>query len=200
MGVNWLPESSSTSGSTPARKVRVLDYACGPGTVSTALLSYATSFTGIDLSTGMVDAYNANASRLNLPSTKKMSAIQGDLLSSPPSPSITGPEFYNFDLAAVGMGFHHFSDPLLAAKRLVERLKPGTGVLLITDFLAYEQVQSDDPAVKTVAHHGFTKEKIESVFTEAGCVDVDVAVREEGVMWDYDAVERKLFFARGRRE
>lgn len=47
-----------------------------------------------------------------------------------------GPEFSGFDLAVVGLGFHHFDDPELAAARLVARLRPG-GVLLVIDFLPH---------------------------------------------------------------
>lgn len=47
------------------------------------------------------------------------------------------PKFFGFDLAVVGLGFHHFDDPELAAKRLVVRLRPG-GVLMIIDFLPHE--------------------------------------------------------------
>lgn len=205
IGVDWLSESNS---SPPAHEVRVLDYACGPGTVSVALLPYATSVAGIDLSDGMVAAYNERASTLDLPSSKTMHAVQGDLVSSPPSPSTTAPEFYNFDLAAVGMGFHHFSDPALAAKRLVERLKPRTGVLLITDFLpdflpdghAHAHDQEISKAKKTVAHNGFSEEEITRIFKAAGCVDVNVVVREEPMLMGNSGKGMKMFLARGRRE
>lgn len=47
-----------------------------------------------------------------------------------------GDKFFGFDLAVVGLGFHHFDDPDLAAKRLAARLRQG-GVLLIIDFLPH---------------------------------------------------------------
>lgn len=45
-------------------------------------------------------------------------------------------KFFNFEMACVGLGFHHFDDPALAAKRLVGRLRAG-GVLMILDFLPH---------------------------------------------------------------
>lgn len=45
-------------------------------------------------------------------------------------------KFFNFEMACVGLGFHHFDNPALAAKRLVTRLRAG-GVLMILDFLPH---------------------------------------------------------------
>ena len=58
------------------------------------------------------------------------------LIRTPPPPHLSTPFYHSFDLAVVGLGFHHFDDPGLAATRLVERLKPG-GVLMIVDFLPH---------------------------------------------------------------
>jgi len=68
----------------------------------------------------------------------EMHAYQGNLLAPDDlSPSaLASPNFFNFDIAAVGLGLHHFDDPALAARRLVERLRPG-GVLLVLDFLPH---------------------------------------------------------------
>lgn len=70
-----------------------------------------------------------------------MHAYQGNLcVPDDPSPAaFASPEFSSFDVAAVGLGFHHFDDPSLAARRLAERLKTG-GVLVILDFFSHEKM------------------------------------------------------------
>ena len=67
-----------------------------------------------------------------------MFAVVGNLADpSNPSPAaLAGPDFFGFDVAGVCLGFHHFDDPELTARRLVERLRPG-GVLLILDFFPH---------------------------------------------------------------
>ncbi|KAI9786716.1 MAG: hypothetical protein M1816_007857 [Peltula sp. TS41687] len=180
IGVDWIEEENNGSGNEAAaaaasRSVRVLDYACGPGMVSRAFIPYATELLGVDLSAAMADAYNAWAQKHSLYPTK-MRAICGDLTnddeSGPTDALLMEAEYFNFDLAAVGLGFHHFADPALAAKRLVERLKPGKGVLLIIELLRPEDRLADHPAVHTVAHLDFTEDKTRDIISQAGCVDV----------------------------
>lgn len=99
---------------------------------------------------------------LTLPPTKSIPsserhAVQGDLADpADPSPaSLSGPEFYDFALAAVGGGFHHFANPELAATRIVERLSPG-GVLAIWDFFTHDKdsgVHSHDRDHRHGHHH-----------------------------------------------
>lgn len=145
-----------------------------------------------------------------------MFATHGDLLGrEKASPSISGPDFYDFDLAAVDLGFHHFEDPALAAKRLVERLKPGKGVLLIVDLVLHEHLKLDGThaaahrdgeedvgVIKTVAHHGFKKEQIEGIMKDAGCVDVDYVLLDEPIRFgdEMGRQQRKVFMIRGRRQ
>lgn len=76
----------------------------------------------------------------------------------------------SFDVAAVGLGFHHFEDPDLAARRLADRLRPG-GVLFIVDFLTHDGAlpAAAEEAKATVAHqHGFSEGRIREVFEGAG--------------------------------
>lgn len=46
-----------------------------------------------------------------------MHAILGDLASESVDDALSSPELFNFDIAVVGGGFHHFEDPERAAKR-----------------------------------------------------------------------------------
>ncbi|RAL65902.1 hypothetical protein DID88_005564 [Monilinia fructigena] len=72
----------------------------------------------------MVDQYNARASNQGL-SPSEMIAYQGNLLSSTSDPELEKEDLYEFDIAVVGLGFHHFDNPALAARKLGERLKKG---------------------------------------------------------------------------
>lgn len=105
-----------------------------------ALAPYATSFTGIDLSASMAAEYNTAAQNQGIPPSE-MHAHVGNLIDSHTTPpvSFSGPEFHEFDLAVVGLGFHHFEEPALATRRLAERLKEG-GVLCVIDFLPHAHV------------------------------------------------------------
>lgn len=61
-------------------------------------------------------------------------------------------KFFDFDMACVGLGFHHFDDPGLAAKRLVTRLKRG-GVLMIIDFLPHDPTTGHEHGHGHHHHH-----------------------------------------------
>lgn len=135
---------------------------------------------------------------------EKRHAHLGNLLDpEDPSPSaLSDASFTNFDLAGVGAGFHHFDDPLLAAKRLAERLNPG-GVLFILDFKPHMPL--GELHTKGVTHHGFSEEQIRKLFEDAG-VGKDFAFKttEEPVVF-HDAhgegkdMVREVFLARGTK-
>ncbi|KAK6857013.1 S-adenosyl-L-methionine-dependent methyltransferase [Apiospora arundinis] len=173
IGVDWVVDEDdgndqgSTSGGTatasvPSREVRLLDYACGTGLMSRALAPYTTQCVGVDISENMVGVYNATARNQGL-TEEEMHAVVGDVtVPEDPSPAaLSAPHFFDFDVAVLGLGFHHFADPPLAAKRLVERLRPG-GVLLILDFVTHEPIvkqqqqqgQDQDHDGHGHGHHG----------------------------------------------
>ncbi|KAL5604400.1 uncharacterized protein BROUX77_004586 [Berkeleyomyces rouxiae] len=210
IGAEWADGEDGDDEATPKdetskRPVRLLDYACGTGLVSRALAPFTTQCVGIDISEAMIGVYNTKAENQGL-TKEDMFAIHGDLLDpAVPSPAhLSDPEFFNFDIAAVGLGAHHFADPALAVKRLVERLKPG-GVLMILDFIEHAPVAIDTVGVSSVMHHGFSKEQVKTFFEEGGAGQgFDMAILGRGMIFHGHgageaSAERTVFIARGQK-
>ncbi|KEF61888.1 uncharacterized protein A1O9_03460 [Exophiala aquamarina CBS 119918] len=197
----------------PARSVRVLDYACGPGTITHALAGRATEYIGMDFSENMVKAYNlrynpvsdacaANPLDGDDGDDQKLNAhaVVGNLLDPKGTPAeFDDPKYRDFDLVVVGMGFHHFSDLPLTMSRLLDRLRPG-GVFLIVDFLKHAPLnyEKDHPAAHTVAHHGFTELDLKQIFEAAGLTEFGVRVYGEKVI--LKGIEpREMLLAKGTK-
>ncbi|KIV85479.1 hypothetical protein PV11_01171 [Exophiala sideris] len=209
IGVDFVDPSTTFEVTDPgqAKNVRVLDYACGPGTITHALSSRATEYVGIDLSENMVQAYNL---RFNSATTDANSgdeflnahAEAGNLLTTEEPPeSFSGSKYHDFDLVVVGLGFHHFSDVRLATKRLVERLRPG-GVFLILDFVTHAMEAEEHPDLKaaanTVAQHGFSEQELKEIFAGAGLRDFAI-VRMGDEVYIRGKSKREPFMARGSK-
>jgi SAM-dependent methyltransferase len=153
----------------------------------------------------MVNEYNASVQNQGIPASE-MRAVLGNLIdASDPNPAaLSGPEFHDFDIAVVGLGFHHFDDPALAAKRLAERLKKG-GVFMIVDFMPHGHFHGHEhPAQKTVTHMGFSEEDIRRMFEGAGVGgEFDFVLLGKGVVFEDrekgTKMERSVFMARGRK-
>ena len=210
--VNWIgvdfldPSTAFEEDKSASRHIRVLDYACGPGTITNILQGCVTEFVGIDLSENMVKEYNqkfgGNVDQSGS-TTQKAEAFVGDLLGSKgPSDSVSDSKFFGFDLAVVGYGFHHFQNLDIATSRLVSRLKPG-GVLLIVDFVTHAK-EDGNPAKNTVAHHGFGEEEVRRIFGNAGLVNIGILELEGTILikgpYEGDerpTLERKVFMGRG---
>ncbi|CAI6086828.1 hypothetical protein V2G26_009663 [Clonostachys chloroleuca] len=181
---------------------RVLDYACGTGLLTNALSDQAGECIGVDVSETMIERYNAKSS----PEGPKRKAYLGNLISKDEEPAtlFSGAEFSGFDFAGVGMGFHHFDDPVLAARRLAERLAPG-GVLFIVDFEPHGALGGHGGATSGVKHHGFTEDKVRGIFEAAGAGGEFGFKRLEkplvfrGAKEGGEDMVRKVFFARGSK-
>lgn len=201
--VSWIgvdfKNSTASDPSDPERKVRVLDYACGPGTITNALLGCADEFVGLDLSPNMVKEYNTRFSQAQDGELVHAEASVGNLfLKEKSSIGFSDPPFFNFDLVAVGFGFHHFEDLPLVTERLAERVKPG-GVLLILDFLTHDKEDLKGQAAhNTVSHHGFSEDQVCKLFTDAGLEDFKTVLMKEKVLMRGKS-ERRPFMARARK-
>ncbi|KAH7309096.1 putative 2-heptaprenyl-1,4-naphthoquinone methyltransferase [Stachybotrys elegans] len=147
---------------------RLLDYACGTGFLSRSMMPSISECVGIDLSDNMVNVYNTKAQNEGL-YPDGMRAYLGNLaLPGDPRPAaFSGPGWFDFDMAGVSVGFHHFEDCELAARRLVDRLRPG-GVLFILDFVTGSLADMPDAAAHGVVRHGFSEGDMKGIFEAAG--------------------------------
>lgn len=166
----------------------------------------------------MVTKYNEAALSSGL-NSEQASAIVGDLFANTVSPTISGPEYQNFDIAVIALGFHHFEDPALAVKRIAERLKPGVGTLLILDFLpskkgdpahthhptaSQQSSQSNDPMAAmrhTIKHDGFDSEMMCKLYEAAGMEFFGFDVLEAPFVMEFQdgTVHRTGFLANGKK-
>ncbi|KAF1929325.1 S-adenosyl-L-methionine-dependent methyltransferase [Didymella exigua CBS 183.55] len=143
--LDWIGIPFANTGfNTDASEVRLLDYACGTGVMTRTFGPYVTKTLGVDISPNMVATYNSRASTAGL-SKEMVNAVVGDLFekSNPMPEELNGKQWWDFDLAVVGFGFHHFEDVVYAAKQLKERLRPG-GALVINDFLEGGDLLADE--------------------------------------------------------
>lgn len=201
-----------------AKDGSMLDYAAGHGLVTEALVQdYATAI-GVDISEAMVEQYHATAARLGL-GPERMKAICGDFLADLPAPptqssSEQDHELHDFDLVACSMALHHFEDPSVAVGRLVDRLKQGGRILIISwtpidgstraqmeyqeelkalsreDREEAEELLRSHQARHTISRpDGFTQQEMREWLECAGCKDVRWWLAEE--MTPIPAVKKK---------
>lgn len=197
LGARW------TGTDDTGRDVRLLDYACGTGSITNALAGSVDTIRGIDISENMVAKYN-EAARQSGMTSDHCQAVVGDLFADTVPDHLTTPDLYQFDIAVIGLGFHHFENPGLAIKRLTERLKPGEGVLVIVDFLPFSR--DDDASANSAAHtiktHGFDREAMAKMYADAGLEAFDFDVLPEPAVMEFESGTKKrdVFIAKGRRE
>lgn len=230
IGVDFLSppfESSTPNPNSQAKTIKFLDYACGPGTLTSIFKPFITSAIGLDVSEKMVEAYNARFFEADQPKANA-EAFTVDI---PPPPTTapswtTDPQFQSFDFVAVGYAFHHFDNLPLYTSRLVQRLKPGSGVFMIIDLLDEGSEPShshshhhhhNDPAhpihpggsvQETISHpHGFSRSRVHELFQGAGLTDIKMEVLDEKIYFEKKGkegeegvrIEKTVFVARGRR-
>ncbi|RHZ58098.1 class I SAM-dependent methyltransferase [Aspergillus thermomutatus] len=202
---SWVSDIWSDTELGKGHKVRMLEYACGPGAISAALAPFVDQIVGMDVSEEMIKQFNINAQETGF--EDKMVGYHGDLLAESVPVDLSGPEFYDFDLVVVSMALHHFDKPDLALKRLGERLKKG-GMFLIIDMVPEDKhsphgLHNAFPeASATIRIHGFTLEHMQKLFKDAGMGQkFDYQVIQEPVVFNKEGKEIKktIFIARAQR-
>ena len=149
----------------------------------------------------MIAEFNKFARNAGIP-PEKMFAQQGNLLAETLSEDLAGPEFFNFDLVAVGMAFHHFADPELAMKRFAARMKKG-GVCLIIDMVPHQHADMHDhpEAGPTIKRKGFGMQEMKEIFEGAGITrEFDYVIMEKPIVFTMDGERREttLFMAKAK--
>jgi len=164
----------------------VVDYACGDGALSRALLDHADVVRGIDISDGMVAAYNAAAEARGV-APERMCAVAGDIMAAAEgetaAAALAGDEYFGLDAIGVQMALHHVAERERFLARLVERLRTG-GVLIIVDWslegleqtLAAKKL-GEHAAHHTVATRGFDETVMKGLLVGAGCDPATVDYR-----------------------
>lgn len=150
-----------------------------------------------------------------------LSTALADFCSNDIDASISSPEFYDFDVAGVALGFHHFNDPSLCISNLAARLKP-RGVLFIVDWLprqvkpeehiGHEHAHPSDKTKekdtqewkqmqKTIKTNGFTENDMRGLFEGAGFQEFGFVVLEQRfvLLMNGKEVEKTGFIAKGRK-
>ena len=132
---------------------------------------------GVDIAEAMASRYNKIAREKGF-SENQMIAVQGDLTSDNTPEPFNSEEYFNFDLIVISMALHHLKDAQNAVNKLVERLKPGTGVLVVIDWEIKKDahgkdnsdwVKKEHAAQHTVAHAGFEEGQFKEMMIKAGC-------------------------------
>ena len=175
------------------------------------------------MSGNMVKEYN-HRMEIRGERSEDVFAVQGNLLDATEPAALSDPDFFNFDIAIVNAALHHLDNPELAAQRLVKRLVPGKGVLIVSDFINLEEKPGHDEvsnsaqqvyhtldydkghqhqhqASHTIAHKGFSKERMEQIFKDAGYTGFDYRRFEKPYKFGEknDSFDIYGFIARGSR-
>jgi SAM-dependent methyltransferase len=159
----------------------------------------------------MVQTYNTRAAAAGLPPSQ-IHAIEGNVLDDASWSQIrANTALRDFDIAVIGMGFHHFAKPAQALERVAALLKPATGVMVVIDIIKEadeaedaEQRKRGGLAAHTIhpAHNGFVEQEMKGIYADAGLEDFGWSVGEPVRMLgkeDYEFV-KTVFFSRGVRK
>lgn len=127
----------------------------------------------MDISAGMVAQYNSEATKAGY-EPSAMHAVRGDIVEAADTETLQK----NYDLITMSLALHHIDDPEAIIAKLAQHLKPGSGVLVIVDWVHPDESgcgdwkkqveESTNPAKHTVSTPGFKEAELKSAFADAG--------------------------------
>ncbi|KAJ9633423.1 hypothetical protein H2204_006973 [Knufia peltigerae] len=153
------------------KDVRLLDYACGAGTVSKALLPFIKQAVGLDFSKGMVTEYNKWASQNGLDPSEAY-AHQCDLLDDDEFKAMSDQQreaeqlVTNFDVVVVGSALHHVDDQVKLLSRLAGCLVSG-GVCVVLDKAPDPDSDGNETDMMRQPN-GYTEQDMRKMYSDAG--------------------------------
>ncbi|KAK5204144.1 hypothetical protein LTR47_003691 [Exophiala xenobiotica] len=149
--------------------VRLLDYACGAGAASKALMPFVSQAVGLDFSEGMVAEYNKWAAGTGF-GPERAHAYQSDLLNDDEVQVVTRqkPELVsNFDVVVLGSALHHVGEPAKLLERLAKCLRPG-GVCVVLDKAPDNDEDIESTSGATEKPRAFTEVDMRQLYMAAG--------------------------------
>lgn len=147
--------------------LEILDFACGPGNVTLALLASLPpertyKITGIDLSEDLVNAYNKRVDSPNAHAEALDVLEENDVLGD-----------RKFDIVVCTMSLHHIWDLELLCQRIGAHIKKD-GWFFAMDFDTQSHFSEKEAIEKGVAHTTLGPEKISRLFENAGLSQIHV--------------------------
>lgn len=138
---------------------KVLDFACGPGFVSSALAPYASEIIRLDIAQMMVNSYNEPVKNQGI----YPKGVHAELIEDEGGKEelfVSSRDEY-FDAAICSASYHHLPDPADTTQKIVKTLKPG-GKLFVFDRASYTPKRIDEEMRNLGVSHtgGSTKDEI----------------------------------------
>ncbi|KAJ5199515.1 hypothetical protein N7491_011279 [Penicillium cf. griseofulvum] len=220
---HWINDRWTDTEAGRGQKIKLLEYACGPGVISMTLAPFVTEVIGVDISDKMVAEFNQSANTLGL--ADKVIGYKADLLTEHAPAEAIDSACTNLDVLTISMALHHFEHPDRALKSLGQRLKKD-GVCFIIDLVprdghlgpehehnhghshehSHEHghgIEDEFPeAAHTVKTHGFSCEDMQQLFQGSGFnagFDYQVVPEPLKITIGGGTLSKTVFMARAQR-
>lgn len=150
----------------PSPDAHAMDIGCATGTVTLNLCPHFAHIVAVDNSAGMIDMLSRKTEELGV---TNVTALHADLTHDP-LPAV------QLDVIFSSMALHHMPDPDTLLQRVCGLLRPGGRVCILDLDEEDGSFHGDDASV---AHHGFSAERMDGMLLAAGMVDIESEIVRE---------------------